>query len=277
MKSLITSNIEVITPEIASEYLKLNTKNRPINDRLVASLASAMANGDWQLNGEAIIFSDGNVLLDGQHRLRACIKSNLPFSTMVTRGIDISSFKTIDTGRGRTCGDILSIAGVLNGAAIAAGLSSTFRLIRNRRTGRRRTYGIDFVDAKVQRCDILEYYLEHSYICQNAFKLSASYYNKMRVLSKATILGYMVFLVAEKNHSLSDVEGFFHALYFGGYETHCIGDLRDKLIKAKTGQIFLSSDMKEALIIKTWNAYITNSDIKRVLFNPQKESYPQFV
>lgn len=47
-----------------------------------------MRNGNWKANGEAIKFSSTGRLLDGQHRLRACVKEQVPFTTLVIRGLE---------------------------------------------------------------------------------------------------------------------------------------------------------------------------------------------
>lgn len=62
-----------ITPEKAKTLLVMNTKNRKLSRKLVQKYASDMAAGRWPYNGDPIRVSVSNVLLDGQHRLEACI------------------------------------------------------------------------------------------------------------------------------------------------------------------------------------------------------------
>ena len=66
-----------ITPEMAREYLEKNSHNRRLSERSVRNLATAIKNGEWQVNGEAIkVDKEGN-LLDGQHRLSAIEKRDV--------------------------------------------------------------------------------------------------------------------------------------------------------------------------------------------------------
>jgi hypothetical protein len=112
--------IRTISPEVAKVLLEKNTLNRSINDNLVNHYARQMATGNWKLNGETIIIADTGRLLEGQHRLWACIKANTPFATYVVEGVDENVFDTINTGKSRSNKDILSILGFSNAARLAA-------------------------------------------------------------------------------------------------------------------------------------------------------------
>ena len=102
-----------ITPDKAKEMLKGNDRNRRMNMCFVKLLAKDMAEGRWQMNGDAIRFN-GKLLLDGQHRLAACIEANKPFRTLVVTGLESDCFKTIDTGHSRSGSDLMHLAGEQN-------------------------------------------------------------------------------------------------------------------------------------------------------------------
>lgn len=114
------SNIQTITPAIARHYLQRNQNNRVVTQRHVEFLADAMMSDNWNLNGEAIKVDVKGNLLDGQHRLEACLKAGVSFKTLVVEGLDTESFVTMDTGRKRTSGDLLSIEGVKNYNMVSA-------------------------------------------------------------------------------------------------------------------------------------------------------------
>jgi hypothetical protein len=115
---------EVITPAFAKELLEKNSKNRRVTEGLVDRYARDMTEGRWKANGATIIISENDILLDGQHRLLACVKADLPFSTLIQRGVPDEVRDTIDTGRKRTTGDMLAMAGYsaryANGSAASA-------------------------------------------------------------------------------------------------------------------------------------------------------------
>lgn len=110
----ITSVIERVTPEIAAQYLANNEGNRNIRTTRVKELSSIISRGEWMVTHQGIAFSRDGRLLDGQHRLLACIDSESPIDIMVTRNLDPSSFKALDLHGKRSFADIFGISGTLS-------------------------------------------------------------------------------------------------------------------------------------------------------------------
>lgn len=106
-------NVEIvkITPGFAAILLAKNTGNRPVSKPTVLMYVSMMRAGKWKLNGDAIRIAEDGHILDGQHRLLACTKSNVSFETLIIRGLPNDVFDTIDSGHLRTAGDLLSVDG----------------------------------------------------------------------------------------------------------------------------------------------------------------------
>lgn len=109
-----------VTPKLAEEWLRKNTKNRPMRAGMVESYANSMTMDKWTLTPEAIIFSAPFVdsvslekkpetLIDGQHRLAAIIKSGKTVPMTVWFGCEPEEFNAIGQGRRRTNGDILHL------------------------------------------------------------------------------------------------------------------------------------------------------------------------
>mgnify|MGYP003335415932 FL=1 len=80
--------VEVITPEQAHDYLLNNAKHRPIKEKKVAEYMAEMRDGQWKLNGKTVCFDSTGRLLNGQHRLSAVVRSGVPLTTVVVRGLD---------------------------------------------------------------------------------------------------------------------------------------------------------------------------------------------
>lgn len=80
--------VEVITPAEAKAYLDNNAKHRPIKEKKVAEYMAEMQDGKWRLNGKTICFDTTGRLLNGQHRLSAVMRSGVPLTTVVVRGLD---------------------------------------------------------------------------------------------------------------------------------------------------------------------------------------------
>lgn len=117
-----TQNLELltITPELAEYYLTKNVRNRKINSNNISNLEKALKNNEWTVNGDAIRFDVEGNLIDGQHRLIACINSRIPIKTYVIRNLPVSAFTTIDVGAKRSAADILSIENIQNSNVVAA-------------------------------------------------------------------------------------------------------------------------------------------------------------
>lgn len=130
-----TVGLETITPEEASILLRLNTRNRKINETLVDELVRQIQAGEFLLNGDTVRLSwpvgDGEIklpiLLDGQHRLRAIEKSGVALETIVVRGLDPKTQVTIDTGRKRTTADNLRIEGFKESTNLGAILAGAWK------------------------------------------------------------------------------------------------------------------------------------------------------
>lgn len=86
-----------------------------------------MRDGKWNgMNGEAIRFDTEGRLVDGQHRLWACVLAETPFETLMITDVDANSYSTIGIGRPKSFGDFL---GPINGEKNVTMLASVIRLI----------------------------------------------------------------------------------------------------------------------------------------------------
>jgi len=122
MSQGIKSEQKVITPVLAAKILdESNHNNRKLSKPKVKQYVDSMIAGQWVENGESLKFDIKGNLIDGQHRLTACVQSGFPFITTVISGIsDPSAFKTIDTGRPRGANQVLQMAGFASSNAVAA-------------------------------------------------------------------------------------------------------------------------------------------------------------
>ncbi len=101
-----------ITPTVAAAMLEKNIGNRNLRKSKVAQYASDMASGRWILNGEAIKVAKSGRLLDGQHRLHACIESGQSFECLVVSDLDDASQLTMDQGVRRSASNQFKLLGI---------------------------------------------------------------------------------------------------------------------------------------------------------------------
>lgn len=102
----------LVTPDVARDLLSRNVENRKIRQGWVKELARRITANEWRLTHQGIaVDSDGN-LLDGQHRLLAVIKANVPAFMIVAKGFDAESpiDFPVDDGIRRSSADILGIS-----------------------------------------------------------------------------------------------------------------------------------------------------------------------
>lgn len=120
MSQTLSTQIVVLTPELAARYLEANTSNRAISGYRLNQLTEQILAGEWALNGEAIKVAEDGTLLDGQHRCAAVVKANKPIETLVITGLPNITQETMDTGKSRTLADILSIREIPNAVSVAS-------------------------------------------------------------------------------------------------------------------------------------------------------------
>jgi hypothetical protein len=135
MKSLdsqtVNAVIVTITPDLAQKWLSVETKNRSICKEHRNMLVHAIESGQWKLNGSTIVLARDGSVIDGQHRLNAVVHCGKSIESIVVFNSDKDSIDTIDVGRKRTAGDLLSMRGEVYSNYLAAALS-LMRRIKNK-------------------------------------------------------------------------------------------------------------------------------------------------
>lgn len=107
MECNITTELVTITPDMARNWLECNTKNRKLRPSFVEKLARDIENGKCMLTHQGIAFDSEGTLIDGQHRLHAICKANIPVQMMVTRGFAPNTISMVDIGTTRKLSDII--------------------------------------------------------------------------------------------------------------------------------------------------------------------------
>lgn len=109
MSDAIDVNLEHVAPALATEWLQKNSINRNPNKATIKKYAADMEAGRWAITSDLIAFDPDGVLLNGQHRLMAVIKSGATVGMMVARGVPRESFAVTDRGRPRNYAFALGI------------------------------------------------------------------------------------------------------------------------------------------------------------------------
>lgn len=101
-----------ISPMLAQMMLDRNVINRPVRTSKVDAWVEAIKNGLWKLTHQGIAIDTNGNMCDGQHRLRAIIKSGISVQMRVTYDCDPGDFDVLDTGSLRSRSDVLAIKGI---------------------------------------------------------------------------------------------------------------------------------------------------------------------
>lgn len=281
-KIQLSTSVETITPEIAKVYLSMNGANRPFKPRTVDFYADQMKRGLWKENGEAICFTSDGKLADGQHRLSAVIKSGCTIRFVVVRGCEEGSFATYDSGVNRRSSDVFAIAHVRNYVQKSAIVGRYFTICRRARFVSGRGRGDTQSRSRetyISLQDKLSEYQTHSDVFDWASKAAERCRDRLNLFTNAEIGGTMSYLVIKGQFSEGYVERFFNALHDVRENWNsAIFAFRRTLIRdlgKSTGT--MTGAHKQALLIKTWNAYATGSEFKRMSYDPEKEGKVWFL
>src|ERR1044072_801756 len=105
-------DVRKFTKQEVVKILNKEDPNRSTRYTHVNELAAKMDDGQWYWNGDSIRFNANGQLVDGQHRLKAFVKSNLSeIYFAVVEDLSDESVNTIDLGAKRSLGDQLDFLG----------------------------------------------------------------------------------------------------------------------------------------------------------------------
>lgn len=257
----------LITPFQAKGLLEANVKNRRVKQPVVARYATDMANGKWkQDTGETIKISENGVILDGQHRLLAIVKSNVSLYFHVAYDVPDDSFDVIDTGSVRNASDAFVVYGIKNSNALPSMISMHHALKYDIPHGSQK-------NRKPTNSDILKMYLDHEDFWQNIGKKAMNWYEAFSKILQPSVIGSFFAFFSEINADAS-VE-FMNQLCTGqDIKNNSIALLRQKLIQDKLSVRKMPPYLKYALIIKTWNYFRSGEKIKILKFDVERENFP---
>lgn len=262
---------KLITPAKAVELLQSNVKNRRPKNPVVLKYAKDMANGKWKEDTfELIKISKSGVVLDGQHRLMAVVKSNTPIFFHIVENVDDSVFDVLDTGSIRNASDVFKINGIKYCTSIPSMISNYDMLYENK-SGK----GVQ-VNNRKTNADLLIEYNNNSEKWDAIARDSHTLYQQFgKILTTAFIGGFLAFL----SDLDSDLAHNFMSQLCSGKDVSndTINNLRMRLVNEKVSVHKLSLQTKQALVIKCWNAFRKNETLKILKFTPSTDAFPKAI
>lgn len=242
---------ETITPEIARDWLQHNIQNRAVKPWRVTGYAEDMKAGRWPLNGETIKFDEDGRLIDGQHRLLACIEAGIPFTSLVVRGLHPTARRTVDGGIIRTPADVLRMEGEEGGFDLAGALTWLAR------------YELGDMSAPLpcKSTALIEKMLTAHPRVRESLKVR-TLISGIMPRSLATALHYIFGLYdAERRDDL--FEGLSVKSFRGADWPHRL--LKERLLlNATQRNSKLKSEYIAAITIKSWNAAVLGTQLQKL-------------
>jgi hypothetical protein len=262
------SRWEDITVLQAMEDLETADCGRYLLPSLVERYKRDMIAGDWHETPQGPSYDTSKVLRDGQHRYAALIAAaqeteaaggaraeDFSLRMWVTRGADPGSFPYLDTGKGRTYGDLLTIRGHAN----VTNLKAVLRRIATWEAGQPWTRKLTPTNAELDKALIA-----HPE-AQDAALFAKGWHAPVVAQSLA---GFCWWLFSQVNHA--DCKFFMDALRTGAAidTDHPVHVLRERLLRdqkaGRTRGTFMRQEAVLWLIIRAWNAYRLNEDIRKL-------------
>lgn len=243
-------NVELVkmTPASAKKLLESNESNRPLNRRALEKCFSAMDEGEWKFNGDTIKIGKSGRLLDGQHRLNAIVLSGKPATLLVVKNLDDDVFDTIDTGKNRSAGDVLSISGYKN-ATVVASIGRWYGYLN----------GLFKPSDTVTHHKIREIVEAHPGMAHWATRYAGS--KTVRSLLPAGALA--VFYISSQKNGQELLDSFFDHFDTGTgiNKTNPVYELRERMISVRGKISKLPIQNIVAMVIKSVNAYVMGEKI----------------
>ena len=247
----------IISPEVAENWLRFNTKNRKINPEYANQMANKISRGLWQFNGEPIIFNTDGGINDGQHRLTGCVKSGKPIETVVAWGASPDAIVTVDRGKKRSLRDNLTILRDETDNTLASVLNSCVEwFVKGEQSGRavKRSSRVEFEDA-------IEYLDAHPEV-KNFDHYKTPTARKIAVIS---VIWFAHYVCAQID--ADDADYFFDHLMSGRQGENPLDEtifvLRETLMSRRE-DIKGEKDTQLALIFTAWNKF-RDGDVPKII------------
>jgi hypothetical protein len=265
---LYTDGVDIfaadMTPEVASELLGHNPKNRTISAKNTGRIMRQVEKGEWKFNGDAIRITADGKLIDGQHRALACINANTSIRVLVVHGVPAEVQDTIDTGRPRTLADILAIRGYTNTNALSVVLRGIYT---RENAALERCFEMAGPVARLRwtNAELLAFLNKNEERVLDLVKVSTSRSDKIPYMPRSVTA---VLTEEFEDASYMDADEFWHRLTTG------IADSADEacFVLRRTLQREADKHDREgrsnvwvaALTIKAWNAYLQGRPVNHL-------------
>lgn len=271
-------NVTTITPLMAKEMIAdtIGFTQRTSHKATIQSYAEAMKRGEWRLTYEPITLGAHGNVLNGLHRLKACVEANVNFNALIVGGANDSIFDHLDNGRIRTLADRLSSKNYSYCTSLASSIAFLYTIDKGQyalSTGKDGRVAVSGSNAKYRISPTQAFvFLEnnpdyHSFVAE----VMKTYSMGNRIIASSQFIG-LWFICAKYN--LPKSNQFFYKLSTGINleEDSPIFYARKKLLDHKMKIDTLVGGQHTSLILKAFDMFCNNERVKNHFIIP-KEIY----
>ncbi len=264
--------IVMVTPVLASKWLKMMPHNRKEKDKYVDRMVEAVKKNDWLFSGDTIKFNINDDLIDGQHRLKNIVKSDTPSPHIVVTGLSLNVMPILDSNIKRNFSDHLEIIypNIKYATQISAAISRLW--VYNKGLKITASGGRNGISTMQE--------LLTEYKANTGIEESCSYVlkNKKRLNFLKPALAYAFhYILSRIDQEATDI--FFTKLQgidIDPENDSAIYYFVSKMKKKRDGKIEITKETEAAMFIKTWNCFITGKQVKGMNWNTFKgERFPK--
>ena len=249
-----------LTPEMASELIARNEKNRNIKPLNLARMKRALVGGSWKFNGDTVCLSRSGRLIDGQHRCQMVIDTGVAITVVLVEGLDDDVFDTKDIGARRKASDVLHILGATNCTTLASALGYVDKYFSGKMDSSEgvSTFAID---------DLLD---EHRDLIDSVRAVANN------GLVTPGLLAAMHYLFSLD--SREEADRFLRDLKAGAglADNDGVYVLRERLMKNRSAKAKLPTVEIAALVIKAWNSRRRGTPVHTLRWRTEGENAEAF-
>lgn len=245
---------------MATKLLEKNTLNRPLNDAHVERIKRQIEEGKWKFNGETIKVAKTGDVVDGQHRLWACVYANRSIETIVVYGLEKDAFETVDTLRKTRSGsDVLAVAGLEKYRSVVAS-ALRWLLLYQRKVIPEHHMPVN----RIENSDIVEMYAAHPGIVRAVERCTC-----LRPICNSGILSFIYYIVSNRDPELAErmVSTMFEPGSVSMNDPFIMLRQHFLSVKRQRGATHSAEDI--ALAIKAFNAAKKGERIKSLKWQSQ--------
>jgi len=246
---------------LASFNIDGNRKPKPVR---IQRYSDSMANGTWLLTGEPLIFGRQK-LLDGQNRLKGCVRSGKAFRTHVVFGIEDNVFAVINSGKSRTASDTFYTAGIEDHSIISPAIRWLMINADGDPTAR----------TSYSNQQMWEFYNDPQRLNKEMLEKAVERSKKVsRAIPRPAIAAHFYLFAKKSEKTAAKMALDFDKNQHGARKlTKHLADVK-KLQQGRLNDIWVN-----AMIIGAWNAYRENRAVvkKDLTWKPETQDYPKII